>query len=115
MNDYIPKLLTNAELMKREGRRYEGRVLGVEGDRVFNQWRLKKEDVPLIRFEDGWMWFPNIGARRVLTEAWGAETDGWIGRRMAIYLQSVVRTEKVSGRLVERLEKRVEPLPDDGT
>jgi hypothetical protein len=114
MNDYIPKLLTNAELLKREGWRYEGRVLRVEPDRVFNQWKLKKEDVPLIKFDDGWSWIPHIGARRALTEAWGSRTDGWVGRRMAVYLQPVARTEKVSGRAEEKLEKRAEPLPDDG-
>jgi hypothetical protein len=45
-----------------------------------------------------------------LTEAWGADTDRWIGRRMASYLKPFARPEKVSDRLEEKLEKFVEPL-----
>jgi len=113
MSPFLHHSLTNTVLLTREGWRYEGRILRVEAHRVFNQWKFTKEEiVPVISFDDGWQWIPNIGARRVLTEAWGSETDGWIGRRMAIYLHPVARTELVSGRLVERLEKRVEPLAD---
>ena len=113
MNDYIPKWLTNTELEAMPDHRYEGRVLRVEPGRVFNSYKLTKEDVPVLVFEDGWSWIPNIGARKALTKAWGGPTDDWIGRRMAIYLKSVTRMGKASGRLEERFEKQVEVLDDD--
>ena len=114
MNAFLHRNLTNEELTGREGWRYEGRIVRVEAQQVFNKYKLtKKEVVPVISFDDGCQWIPNIGARRTLSAAWGSETDGWIGRRMRIFLKTVTRTEKVSGRLEEKLEKCVEPLPDD--
>ena len=111
MSAYLHRKLTNEELKARNGRRYQGRIVRVEAQQVFNQWKFTKEEiVPVIMFDDGWEWIPNIGARRLLTKVWGSDTDGWIGRRIAISLQPVARTEKTPGRLVERLEKRVEPL-----
>lgn len=111
MNAFLHKKLTNKDLEARAGQRYEGRVLRVEPQKVFNQWKFTREEiVPVIAFEDGLEWIPNIGARRTLIEAWGADTDRWTGRRMAIFLKPVARTEKVSGRAVERLEKQAEPL-----
>lgn len=113
MTRHLHHKLTNTELAKREGCRYEGRILSVEEHLVFNKFKYTQEEVvPLIAFEDGWEWVPNIGARRVLTEAWGAKTDFWIGRRMAVFLKTVVRIEKGSGgRGVDRQEKFAEPLP----
>ena len=113
MNRFLQHRLTNTVLEGLPGRRYEGRVSAVVPERVFNRFKLtSQETVPQITFEDGWLWIPNIGARRGLTAAWGADTDEWIGRRMAVYLCIVARTDKPTGRQVERWEKRVEVLPD---
>ena len=114
MREFLHRKLTNSELQAREDMRYEGRIVRVEPHRVFNKFKFTtKEIVPVIFFEDGWEWIPNLSARRALIEAWGSETDDWIGRCMAICLRAVTRTEKESGRAVERMEKHVEPLPDD--
>jgi len=116
MNRFLHHRLTNAKLMEFLEFRYEGRICNVVEEEVFNKFKLTKtERVPNIMFDDGWEWIPNLAARRQLSEAWGPETDGWVGRRMAIFLRSVDRTEKKSGRLVEALEKNVEPLPDEET
>lgn len=113
MNAFLKRLLTNSVLQSRPDCRYEGRIVGVVPQRVFNKWKLTKEEVvPVIGFEDGWEWIPNLGARRLLTEVWGADTDRWLGRRLAVYLRPVARTQQASGRVVEKLEKCVEPLPD---
>jgi hypothetical protein len=113
MTHFLHRSLTNTELMQRVDRRYEGRIVQVCADKVFNKFKLTKEEVvPVIQFDDGWDWIPNRGARRALVAAWGAETDGWIGRRLRVQLVTVARTEKISGRLVERFEKEVEPLAD---
>lgn len=112
MTPYLQRSLTNADLMTRQGLSYEGCVARVVPQQVFNRWKFTKDEiVPVISFEDGYHWIPNISARRTLTAAWGANTDDWVGRRMRIYLKSVVRTEAVSGRAVEKLEKHVEALP----
>ncbi len=114
MTRYLHRKLTNTELKTRDGWRYEGRIVRVEEQRVFNQWKFTKEEiVPVISFEDGWEWIPNLGARKVLTGALGADTDRWIGRRLSIYLKAVTRTEKTSGRATEQWEKQVEVLDDD--
>jgi hypothetical protein len=114
MTPYLQRSLTNAELMAREGLRYEGRIVGVVPQQVFNQWKFTKDEVvPVISFADGYHWIPNVGARRALTEAWGADTDLWIGRWLRIYLKAVARTEKTSGRAVEKLEKHVTVLDED--
>jgi hypothetical protein len=111
MTPYLQRSLTNADLEKREGLSYEGRIARVVPQQVFNRWKYTRDEmVPVISFEDGYQWIPNIGARRTLTAAWGADTDGWIGRRMRIYLKPIVRTEAVSGRAVEKWEKQVEVL-----
>jgi hypothetical protein len=95
--------------MARDGMSYEGCVARVVPQQVFNRWKFTKDEiVPVISFEDGYQWIPNISARRTLTTAWGADTDRWIGRQMRIYLKPVARTEAVSGRSVEKLEKHVE-------
>ena len=68
--------LTNEDLHGRADKRYEGRILRVEPQKVFNQWKYTKEEiVPVITFDDGLEWIPNIGARRALTQAWGPDTD----------------------------------------
>jgi hypothetical protein len=114
MTPHLHRLLTNAALETRPNRRYEGRIRSVVEERVFNRFKYTKENIePLITFEDGWQWVPNTRARRVLTEAWGVETDGWIGRRMAVFLILVARTERASGRQVEKFEKHAEPVRDD--
>jgi hypothetical protein len=113
MTRYLHRKLTNDELKTRDGWRYEGRILRVEEQRVFNKYKFTKEEiVPMISFEDGWEWIPNIGARNALTEALGADTDRWIGRRLRVYLKAVTRTEKISGRAKEQWEKQVEVLDD---
>lgn len=114
MTRYLHQQLTNEELKTRESWRYEGRIVRVEEQRVFNKYKFTKDEiVPVISFEDGWYWIPNVGARRTLTGAWGADSDRWIGRRLGIYLKAVTRTEKTSGRAKEQLEKQVEVLDDD--
>ena len=111
MTPYLQRSLTNTVLKELEGLSYEGCVVQVVPQRVFNKFKYTKDEiVPVISFEDGYQWIPNVGARRVLTAAWGANTDDWIGRRMRVYLQPSTRIEKVSGRGVEKLEKQVEVL-----
>jgi hypothetical protein len=120
MRRFLHRQLTNDELKTREGMRYEGAIMRIEHQRVTNRWRYtrnendklvrQESDVPVIMFDDGWDWIPNLRARNVLTDTWGPDTDHWIGRRLAIYLRPAVRTEKASGRVEEKLEKFVEPL-----
>jgi hypothetical protein len=100
--------------MAREGWCYEGSIVRVVPQQVFNRWKFTKDEiVPVISFADGYQWIPNVGARRKLSEAWGWDTDLWLGRRLRIYLKTVVRTEKTSGRGIEKLEKDIEALDDD--
>ncbi len=120
MRRFLHRQLTNDELKTREGRRYEGTIMRVEEQRVTNKWRYTRNekgklerlesDVPVIMFDDGWDWIPNLRARDLLTEAWGPNTDAWAGRRLAVYLKPSARTAKDCGRLEETLEKFVEPL-----
>ena len=111
MTPYLRRSLTNTDLLEREGMAYEGIVVRVVPQQVFNRFRFTRDEVvPIISFQSGHEWIPNVGARRKLTEAWGADTDRWIGRRMRIYLKSVARTEVGSGRVVEGWEKKVEVL-----
>lgn len=118
MTKFLHRQVTNESLSK-SNRRYEGTILSVEADTVTNKWRWtttadgkvvpKTELVPRIKFTDGFEWIPNNGARRTLTEAWGPDTDQWIGLRLAIYLVLVSRGEK------EEPEKRCEPLSYPGS
>jgi hypothetical protein len=104
------RLLTNGLLESFPDRRYEGQIASVVTEEVLNRWTLRKTEAPVIAFTDGNAWIPNDGARRMLIDVWGAETNNWIGHWLAIFLVTSTRTDKASGRLVERLEKRVEPL-----
>jgi hypothetical protein len=111
MTAFLHRKITNAVLLARHEWRYEGRITRVEVQQVFNQWKYTKDElVPVIMFEDGYEWIPNLGARNDLTKAWGADTDFWIGRYVAIYLKKQVRIDKKSGEAVEKLVKVAEPL-----
>lgn len=119
MTAFLHRQVTN-EFLLAANRRYEGTVRDVVVDTVTNKWRYtttddgkvvpKTEVVPRIHFTDGFEWIPNTRARRTLAEAWGTDTDHWRGRRLAIELVTVERTEKGTGRIVERPEKRCRPL-----
>ena len=120
MTKYLRRHLTNTDLLEHGGV-YEGTIVAVEEQEVRNKWRYardpetgktapRREDVPVILFEDGWTWIPNITARRVLFEAWGADTDEWIGRRMRVWLETKMRKERTTGRDMEQYEKRVSVL-----
>lgn len=114
MTPYLQRSLTNADLMAREGYCYEGCIVRVVPQQVFNRWKFTKDEiVPVISFADGYTWIPNVGARRTLTAAWSADTDRWLGRRLRIYLKTVVRTERASGRAIEKLEKQVEVFEEE--
>ena len=104
------RFLTNA-VLEDMGGRYEGVIATVAVEAVLNKWNLTKQEQPVIAFTDSWAWIPNDTARRVLIDAFGADTDDWRGQRVAIALVTITRTDKTSGRLIPKLEKRVEPLP----
>ncbi len=104
------RLLTNALLKQFPHFRFEGQIASVAVETVSNPWNLQKTAQPVLYFADGNAWIPNEGAKRLLIDAWGEESEGWIGRWLAIYLVATPRTDRASGRLVEKLEKRVEPL-----
>ncbi len=122
MTRFLRKHLTNTDLLDRGGH-YEGTIVAVDEHEVRNRWRYardpetgksapRREDVPVILFEDGWTWIPNVSARRVLVAAWGVETDAWIGRRMRIWLERKLRKERTTGRDIEQYEKRVDVLDE---
>jgi len=111
MSRFLHNQLTNTELLKRQDCRYEGQIARVVEQLVFNKFKkVKEEPVPVIVFEDGWEWIPNLTARRGLVAAWGSETDEWIGRWVAIYLVPVKRVSKATGLERESLEKCAKPL-----
>jgi hypothetical protein len=114
MSQFLHRMLTNDELKTRAGLRYEGRILRVVVEPVFNKYKKNKVEPALIlTFEDGWDWIPNRGACRDLAAAWGTETDHWVGRRLAVQLVIVERASKATGRMVRSEVKRAEPLEDD--
>src|SRR5262245_14469278 len=89
MSKHLPRWLNDSALCGMGGR-YEGVVAQVVEERVRNRF---KRDVhgkpivasePVIVFEDGWRLVPNIGMRKVMIDAFGLDSDGWIGRRLVI-------------------------------
>jgi hypothetical protein len=124
MRRYLFRQLTQAELVRREGHRFEGVITRVQPQQVTNKWKYTAdangkllratEVVPVITFDDcdgvQLQWMPNIRCRRALVDALGPETDGWIGRRVAVYLDSVSRTNKRTGGEESSLERFVEVL-----
>lgn len=111
MREFVYSGLLTVDLLRDsfEGR-YVGRIASVTPERVFNKHHWKPEMVPMITFDDGIRWIPNMGARRDLIKAWGEESDDWIGQSVAISLVSKTQTEKESGRLIEKFAKVAEPL-----
>ena len=112
MSQFIPNPLTNEVLLRRPNLRYEGVIAAIGVEDVFNKWKKTRTTVPVLKFADGAQWIPNLSARRTLMEARGPESDAWVGRRVAVQLVREARTDRASGRLVEKYEKRAEPLAD---
>jgi hypothetical protein len=113
MTRFLRRSLTNADLLEREERSYEGRIERVVEQKVFNKWKFTKDErVPVIEFDNGWTWIPNQRALKVLMKSLGSSSSTWPGRRLRVFLKAVERTEAISGRGVEKLEKFVEVLDD---
>ncbi len=110
MTRHLKRHITNAELERRGGR-YAGEIASVVEEMVHNRFTFKHKEEPVITFSDGVCWVPNFTARRVLVEQLGPETDEWVGQWIAVSLETVARSEKTSGRLTERLQKRVTLIP----
>ncbi|QDP43678.1 hypothetical protein SEA_PHORBESPHLOWER_50 [Gordonia phage PhorbesPhlower] len=58
----------------------------------------QKYDIELAE-GDGRVWRPPVTVLRILIDAWGDESDDWIGRRVALYREKSVRfgKEEVGG------------------
>jgi hypothetical protein len=115
MAKFLRRSLTKDVLMALDGHRYVGRIERVVEQEVFNRFKFTKEErVPVIEFNDeyGTTWIPNRRSIRDLMAALGSNSDSWVGRRIAVYLKAVARTQAGSGRSVERLEKFVEVFDD---
>jgi hypothetical protein len=124
MRRYLFRQLSREELLKREGHRFEGVIKDAQEQQVTNKWKYTpdengklvraKEVVPVITFDDHdglqLQWIPNRRCRQRLTDALGYDTNGWIGRRVAVFLREAARENKQSGRGENALERFVEVL-----
>jgi hypothetical protein len=93
MSKHLPRWLNDAALSGMGGC-FEGVIDDVLEERVRNFYKRDEqtgkplmEKQPVIVFKGGWRIVPNIGMRRTLIEALGAETDRWIGQHLVIERQ----------------------------
>ena len=105
MRRHLRRWLDNA-VLRELGDRYEGIIANVVERTLRNRFTCTRELQPVIEFEDGLRLVPNITMRRTLIEFFGADTEGWIGRRVVVYRHRVERTDPDSGKVLERFEKR---------
>jgi hypothetical protein len=87
----------NDLLFERLGGPLEAGIVSVTEQMVRNRFTAQRELQPVIALDSGHRWIPNITARRALIEMFGAETDNWIGRRIAISRRRVERVNRETG------------------
>ena len=100
--------VTNADLEVKGGS-FESIIAEVLEEEMQNRYRGQRELQPVIVFEDGKRLVPNMGIRHELIEALGEESDGWIGRRIRVFLRPVPR-KSGQGAATTRFEKAAEVL-----
>jgi hypothetical protein len=87
--------------------RFEDEIVDVVEEVINNRFAGKKQPEPVIPFNDGWRLIPNLAMRQQLVTLFGHETNMWRGRHVVVYLHKVSRTDKVTGEVRERVEKRL--------
>jgi hypothetical protein len=107
MRRHLKRRMNNSDL-EQMGGQYEGVVVNVVLEEMRNRYTVKREEHPVIVFEDGWRIVPNLGMRRALINSVGPESDDWIGGRVRIFLRPMAR--KHGGDGPQRFEKAVECL-----
>ena len=107
MRKHLKRNMNNSDLEQMDGS-YEGVIVEVTLEEMWNRHRGKREEHPIITFEDGWRIVPNIGMRRDLVDGFGPESEDWIGSRVRIFLRPMARKD-TSGK-ERRFEKAVECL-----
>jgi hypothetical protein len=108
MRRHLNRRMTNGDL-EQMGGDYEGVIAEVVMEDMRNRYTSKREEHPVIVFEDGWRIVPNIGIRQALINSLKAESDDWIGGRIRIFLRPMPRKDG-SGDGPQRFEKAVECL-----
>ena len=108
MRRHLKRRMNNHDL-EQMGGTYHGVIADVVVEEMRNPFTAKREELPVIVFEDGWQLVPNLGIRRDLTDWLGSESDNWIGASIRIFLRPMTRKVE-SGDGKQRLEKAVECL-----
>lgn len=106
MAKHIPRWLNEAAL-REMGDRFEGRIVDVVEQRIHNKYSKTSQMEPVLVFDTGHRLIPNIAQRKALVEFFGPDTRDWHGRRLVVFLGVVERTDKATGLLKVRYEKRV--------
>src|SRR5262245_19506619 len=106
MSRHLPKWLNEAAL-REMGDRFEGRITDVIEQRIHNKFLEGSQLEPVSVFDSGHRLIPNNGQRKVLIDLFGTDTRDWHGRRLIVFLSAVERTDKTTGHLKVRYEKRV--------
>ena len=86
MTRHLNQHLQNPELQAMGGS-YEGVLVDVLEENVYNKFRCQIESKLVLVFEDGQRSIPNQGMTRTLHDSLGSQTDDWLGQRLRISLQ----------------------------
>ena len=108
MRRHLKRRMNNGDL-EQMGGDYKGVIGDVVMEEMRNRYTAKREEHPVIVFEDGWRIVPNIGMRQALINSLGPESDDWIGGRIRIFLRPMARKGGGGGG-PQRFEKAVECL-----
>jgi len=114
MSKLIRRWLTDDLLRTEFSGLYLGTIADVSIMSLNHKFKGAKVDEPTIRFADDLLLVPNQRMRRDLIALFGAETDDWRGQRIRIRRQGISHTDKRTGEVRLRFEKRAED-PDSET
>jgi hypothetical protein len=98
----------NDAALARLGGVFDGVIASVVEEVVRNRFSAQRETQPVLVFADGHRLIPNYGMRAALIEIFGAETDGWIGRRVRVVRVRRESVDRTTGEVRERFVKVVE-------
>lgn len=109
MSKLVRRWLNDDRLRTEYGGRYTGTIADVALLPMRNKFRRGAESTePTIHFADGELLVPNQRMRADLVAWLGAESDHWRGTRIVVYRQAIQYTDRDTGAVKVRYEKRAE-------
>jgi hypothetical protein len=86
------------------GGEYEGVIASVTEEPIRNRFTAQRDYSPVVTFDAGHRLIPNKCILQKLIGWFGSESDGWVGRRVRVFLR-LIQTPNHKGELRSRWQR----------